>query len=78
LFHIDTWAGTQLEYCNAQEPPEQQPTAAEFKALITEYCMALGPDTVTLPKGLPFRRERLDALKDINAQLNNVLKNTKL
>jgi hypothetical protein len=40
--------------------------------------MVLGPDTVTLPKGLPFRKERMDALKDINAQLNQVLKTTKL
>ena len=61
-----------------QEPPEEQPTAAEFKSLIQSYCMALGPDTVTLPKGLPFRKERLDVIKDINSQLNFVLKNTKL
>lgn len=61
-----------------QEPPAEQPTATEFKSLIQSYCMALGPDTVTLPKGLPFRKERLDVIKDINAELNSVLKNTKL
>lgn len=61
-----------------QDPPEQQPTPTEFKSLIQQYCMALGPDTVTLPKGLPFRKERLDSLKDINAMLNTVLKTTKL
>jgi hypothetical protein len=77
--NIDTSTASSLKALKSlQEPPEQQPTAAEFKALITEYCMALGPDTVTLPKGLPFRKERLDALKDINAQLNSVLKTTKL
>lgn len=51
----------------------EEPSAGDVKMLVTEYCMALGPDKGTFGKGVPLREERLQAFKDINTQLNSLV-----
>ena len=59
--------------CDVQEAPLLELSAGEVHTLVTEYCMALGPDKVTFGKGVPLREQRLQAFKDINTQLNSLV-----
>lgn len=56
-----------------QEAPLQEPSPSDVHTLVTEYCMALGPDKATFGKGVPLREQRLQAFKDINTQLNSLV-----